>query len=129
MKRFDLDNDQKIEPGFKIPDHYFDSFEERLMQKLPTERKEIKVISLWQRKSVWITSAAAIFVFTFGTWMYFVQNNVESTISTQEYLAYESDITTEDIAMNLTDDDIATIENELNLYNTESETYLNEYID
>ncbi len=129
MKRFDLDNDPKIEPGFKIPDNYFDSFEERLMQKLPTERKEIKVISLWQRKSVWITSAAAMFIITFGTWMYFVQNNVENTVSTQEYLAYESDITTEDIAMNLTDEDIATIENELNLYNTESETYLNEYID
>ena len=129
MKRFDLDNEPKIEPGFKIPDNYFDSFEERLMQKLPTERNEVKVISLWQRKSVWITSAAAMFIITFGTWMYFVQNNVENTISTQEYLVYESDITTEDIAMNLTDADISTIENELNLYNTESETYLNEYVD
>ncbi len=127
MKRFDLDNEPKIEPGFKVPDHYFDSFEARLMQKLPLE-KEVKVISLWQRKSVWFSSAAAVFVIAFGIWFYFVQNNVENTMSTQEYLAYESDITTEDIAMNLTDDDITSLENNLNLYQTESETYINEYI-
>ena len=128
MKRFDLDNDPKINPGFKIPEDYFDSFEARLMQKLPLE-KEVKVISLWQRKSVWLSSAAAVFVIAFGVWIYFVQNNVENTMSTQEYLAYESDITTEDIAMNLTDADITSLENNLNLYQTESETYINEYID
>ena len=128
MKRFDLDNDPKINPGFKIPEDYFDSFEARLMQKLPLE-KEVKVISLWQRKSVWFSSAAAVFVMAFGIWIYFVQNNVENTMSTQEYLAYESDISTEDIAMNLTDADITSLENNLNLYQAESETYINEYID
>ena len=128
MKRFDLDNDPKIDTGFKVPDNYFDSFEARLMQKLPLE-KEVKVISLWKRKSVWFSSAAAVFIIAFGIWIYFAQNNVENTMTTQEYLAYESDITTEDIAMNLTDAEIISLENDLNLYQTESETYLNEYID
>ncbi len=128
MKQFDLDNDPKIDIGFKVPDNYFDSFEVRLMQKLPIE-KEIKVVSLWQRKSVWFSSAAAVFLIAFGIWFYFAQNNVENTMTTQEYLAYESDISTEDIAMNLTDADITNLENNLNLYQIESETYINEYID
>ncbi|MGH2666288.1 hypothetical protein [Flavobacterium sp.] len=125
MKQFDLDNEPKITPGFKIPEHYFEQFEHTMMDRLP---KETKVVPLWQRKSVWISSAAAVFLITIGTWMYFAQNNVENTNSVQEYLAYENDVTTEDIAMLLSDEDITTVESALDLYHTESETYINEYL-
>lgn len=127
MKRFDLDNDQKIAPGFKIPEDYFEQFEAKIMNQLP-EKKETKVISLWQRKSVWISSVAAVFVIAFGTWTYFGQTNIENTTASQEYLAYENDITTEDIAMNLSDEDINDVEKELNLYSKESEADINEYL-
>ncbi|MEO8517014.1 MAG: hypothetical protein ABI426_09720 [Flavobacterium sp.] len=126
MKRFDLDNDPKIAPGFNIPDNYFEQFEAKVMKQLP-ERKT-KVISLWQRKSAWISSVAAVFVIAFGTWTYFSEKNIETTTASQEYLAYESDVTTEDIAMNLSDEDINTIEKDLNLYSKESEKDINEYL-
>lgn len=126
MKRFDLDNDPKITPGFKVPADYFEQFEAKIMNRLP--QREVKVVSLWQRKSVWVSSAAAVFIIAIGTWLFFVQDNTENTISSQEYLAYESDITTEDIAHYLTDDDITAVEKELKLYDQESETYINEYL-
>lgn len=128
MKKLDLHNDPKIESGHKVPDNYFDSFEERLMQHLSFEENETKIVRLWQRQSFWVSSVAAIFVLTFGIWFYSVQNNVENNISTSDYLAYESDLTTEDIAAHLTDEDIISIENEMNLYDAETETYINEYL-
>ncbi|HKX85411.1 MAG TPA: hypothetical protein VJL37_01980 [Flavobacterium sp.] len=128
MKKFDLHNDSKIDSGFKIPENYFDSFEERLMQKLPFEENNTKVIRLWQRQSFWISSVAAVFMLSFGIWTYFAQSNVENTISSSDYLAYENDLTTEDIAEHLTDEDIASIENEMQLYDNETETYINEYL-
>ena len=128
MKKFDLHNDSKIDSGFKIPENYFDSFEERLMQKLPFEENNTKVIRLWQRQSFWISSVAAVFMLSFGIWTYFAQSNVENTISSSDYLAYENDLTTEDIAEHLTDEDIASIENEMQLYDNETENYINEYL-
>lgn len=128
MKKIDLHNDPKIDSGFKIPDNYFDSFEERLMQKLPFEENDSKVIRLWQRQSFWISSVAAVFVLSFGIWTYLAKNNVENAISSSDYLAYENDLTAEDIAEHLTDEDIASIENEMQLYDNETETYINEYL-
>lgn len=128
MKKIDLHNDPKIDSGFKIPDNYFDSFEERLMQKLPFEENDTKVIRLWQRQSFWISSVAAVFVLSFGIWTYFAKSNVENTISSSDYLAYENDLTAEDIAEHLTDEDIASIENEMQLYDNETENYINEYL-
>ena len=128
MKKFDLHNDAKIDTGFKIPDNYFVTFEERLMQQLPTEEKETKVIRLWQHKPFWISSVAAVFVLSFGIWTYFAQDTIENTISSTDYLAYENDLTAEDIAEQLTDEDIASIENEMQLYDNETEIYINEYL-
>lgn len=126
MKKFDLHNDPKIETGFKIPENYFENLEDRIMNQLP--EPEVKVISLWQRKSVWISGIAAILVVSFGAWFYFNQQSTELSVSSQEYLAYSNDLSTEDIAYHLTDEDISTIEKELGLYDTESETYVNEYL-
>lgn len=126
MKKFDLHNDPKIETGFKIPEHYFENLEDRIMNRLPEQK--VKVISLWQRKSVWISGMAAVLVVSLGTWFYFNQQSTEFSVSSQEYLAYSNDITTEEIAYHLTDEDITTIEKELGLYDAESETYVNEYL-
>lgn len=128
MKKIDLENDKKIESGFKIPDNYFDSFEDRLMQKIELMPKEPKVISLWQRKSVWISGIAAAVVISIGTWMYFEQQNTENTEISQEYLAYESDITTEDIAMHLTDEELTNLELEITDFDIHTESYINEYL-
>lgn len=128
MKKIDLENDKKIASGFKIPDNYFDSFEDRLMQRISQEEKPIKVISLWQRKSVWISGIAAAVVVSIGTWMYFEQQKTETLEISQEYLAYENDITTEDIAKHLTDEDLTNLELEITDFDTKTESYINEYL-
>lgn len=127
MKPFDLHNDPKIETGFKVPDNYFEHFEDRLMQQLP--KKEVRVVSLWKKRTRWISAVAAVFVLSFGLWLYNNNRNTELEAGTELYLAYQNDITTEDIAAQLTDADITNFEKELGLYGTESEAYVNEYLD
>ncbi|MEW5675827.1 hypothetical protein ABGT15_05900 [Flavobacterium enshiense] len=127
MKKFDLHNDPKIKSGFKIPENYFEGFEDRLMQQLP--ETEVRVISLSKKRTTWISAVAAVFVVSLGFWLYTNYQNNELETSTQMYLAYQSDVTTEDIAAQLTDDDITNFEKELGLYGTESEAYVNEYLD
>lgn len=160
MKKLDLHNDKKIDTGFKIPENYFDSFEDRLMQRISFEVKnekidtgfiipedyfksfedkimqkvlttnnETKVISLWRRKSVWISSVAAAIVISLGTFLYFNNTNSSINLDSQEYLAYSSDLTTEDIVNHLTDEDIDALENELaQVDSNAAETYINEYL-
>jgi hypothetical protein len=127
MQRISFD-ENKIPTGFVIPDNYFDSLEEKIMQKLPTESKEVNVISFWKRKSVWLSSAAAIFLISLGTLFYFNQTETENLTISNDYLAYQNDITTEDIALQLTDEDITTLETELTSLDSETETYINDYL-
>lgn len=157
MKKINLDNDPKIKTGFQVPENYFDSLEDRVLQKISFEEnkpkintgfeipngyfdsledavmaklndtKEIPVISIWKRKSVWISSVAAVFIVTMGTLLFFNTPKEELTIS-QDYLAYQNDITTEDIAAHLTDEDIQALETEMTPLDNETETYINDYL-
>ncbi len=129
MKKIDLENDKKIESGFKIPDNYFDSFEDRLMLRIENEEaSHSKVISIWHRKSFWLSGIAAALVISMGTWMYFEQQKNETIEFTQDYLAFENDITTEDIAKHLTEEDLSNLESEINDFDAKTETYINEYL-
>jgi len=127
MQRISFD-ENKITTGFKVPKNYFDSLEEKVMQKLPLKTKEVKVISLWQRKSVWISSVAAVFLISLGTLYFFNQQTSTDLTISNDYLAYQSDITTEDIALQLTDEDITALETELTSFDSETETYINDYL-
>jgi hypothetical protein len=60
MSDFKLDSRPNIKSGFKVPDSYFESLTERIMLNIPME--EVKVIPLYRRRPVWITSAAAALV-------------------------------------------------------------------
>ena len=48
MKESKLENEPKIESGFKTPDHYFENFSSKIILQLPQE--EPKVISIFQKK-------------------------------------------------------------------------------
>ena len=48
MKKFKLENEPKLESGFIVPDHYFDTFSKKVFTQLAD--KEIKVIPLYKRK-------------------------------------------------------------------------------
>ncbi|ESU20253.1 hypothetical protein FEDK69T_27650 [Flavobacterium enshiense DK69] len=124
MKKFDLHNDKKIETGFKIPENYFEDFEARIMSQLP--QKEVKVISLWQRKSVWISSAAAVALVVFGLTFYFNFNSKSSLDDTtvENYLA--SNMTADELMQELDQHDINELEKSIALNDDSVESYLSE---
>ena len=125
MKEFDLENNQKIESGFKIPDQYFESLEFKIMDQITNN--PVKVISLFETRKFWIGSVAAILLITITALLYF--NNSEiSNINTEEYLTYQTNLSTEDIVEHLTDDDILKIEASLNLYDADTVQYAKEYL-
>lgn len=125
MKEFDLENNQKIESGFKIPDQYFESLEFKIMDQIT--KNPVKVISLFETRKFWIGSVAAILLISITALFYFNNSEISNT-NTEEYLTYQTNLSTEDIVEHLTDDDILKIEASLNLYDAETVQYAKKYL-
>ena len=125
MKQFDLDSNPKINSGFKIPENFFEQFEAKIMNQI--SEKEVKVISIFETRKIWLSAVAAVFVIGLFTTMY-LSNNTNENISAEDYLACETTISTEDIIENLSDDDITAMEESLDLYDQETKNYAQEYL-
>lgn len=125
MKNIDL-NTTKIKSGFKAPDDYFEKFEARILDKIPVQ--ETKVVSLFHKKQLWISSIAALLLLAIAIPAYFnsIQTNVTLDNSNIEnYLSYQSNFTNFDIIENLDDNDIKELENSLSINSQEDvEAYL-----
>lgn len=136
MKTFKLENDPKIESGFKIPENYFDTFSARVMQQLPKE--EPKTISLFSKRKSWIYAVAAVLVLALtlpAVYTYFYRSSPEIDEATLEnYISYNTSISDADLVNLLDEKDIQkidiglkiedkTIENELS-ENKNLENYL-----
>lgn len=122
MKDFNLNTKPKIKTGFQIPDHYFEQFETKMMEQLP--KKEVKVISLFHKKQVWISSIAAILLVMIAIPIYFnmAKTNTLETATLETYLINE--YSTYDIVDKLTNEDIMALENDLSLNDDAVEAYL-----
>ena len=125
MKQFDLDSNPKINSGFRIPENFFEQFEAKIMNQI--SEKEVKVISIFETRKIWLSAVAAVFVIGLFTTMY-LSNNTNENISAEDYLACQTTISTEDIIDNLSDDDITAIEESLDLYDQETKNYAKEYL-
>ena len=80
MKRFDLEHNKEIKSGFKVPENYFEQFEAKMMEQIST-KKETKVISLFQRRQIWISAVAAVVLLAIGIPVYFnmaKENNLDA---------------------------------------------------
>ena len=114
MNDFKLDNEPKIKSGFQIPENYFDSLSEKVMNQLPKE--EPKVVSLWDRNKRWIYSAAAVLVLSLTIPLANQIQSTSSEVATTEtneienYLAYHASLSDEEIIKLLDKEDIAEIE-------------------
>jgi uncharacterized membrane protein YjgN (DUF898 family) len=107
MKAFKLENEPKIKPGFKTPDHYFETFSSKVMQQLPKE--DPKVISLFQKRKFIIMMVAAVLVLALmiPVLNVFSTKNKELDETTLEtYLAYQSNINQYDLISILETEDI-----------------------
>ena len=60
MKDFKINNEYKINSGFKIPENYFESFSEKV--QLQINKEEPKVVSIFYKTRTWISTIAAVLV-------------------------------------------------------------------
>lgn len=130
MKRFDLENNDTMKTGFKVPENYFEQFEAKMMEQISKE-KETKVISLFYRKQVWISSIAAVLLLAIAIPVYFnmAKENGLDAGTIEIYLSQQQGIGITELSKHLTDEDITALENNLSLNETNSdavEDYLSE---
>lgn len=127
MKEFKLENEPKIESGFKTPELYFENFSKNLMQQLP--EKEPKVISLFQKnKKVFMMVAAVLTISLLVPVVYNNSINANSNeidaIALENYLSYQSNINQYELINGLEADEIDNIKTTVVLENTTIEDIL-----
>lgn len=107
MKAFKLENEPKIESGFKTPDHYFDHLSAKVLEQLP--KNEPKVISIFQKRKTVIMMVAALLILALMIPIYtsISTNSKELDETTLEnYLAYQSNLNQYDLISELETEDI-----------------------
>ncbi len=116
MKTFKLENETKIESGFKTPDNYFDTFSARVLQQLPKE--EPKVISIFQKRKTGMIAAASILIIglSFPAYTSFFKNDTEIENATIEnYITYQSSVSSADLVNLLDEKDIQNLDIDMNI--------------
>ena len=107
MKTFKLENEPKIETGFKTPDHYFENFSIKMMEQLP--KNEPKVISIFQKRKTLILMAAAILIIAlmipFLTPSSTNTNEIDEA-ALENYITYQSNVNQYDLISVLETEDI-----------------------
>ena len=90
-------------------------------------KNEVKVVSLFYRKQVWISSIAALFLLAIAIPVYFnmaKESNLDAT-TIENYLAEQQSVGTTELTKHLTDEDISELENALTNDNVTDETIEN----
>ncbi|MCO6149289.1 hypothetical protein [Flavobacterium sp. NRK1] len=125
MKDFKLDSRPNIKSGFIAPDAYFESLADRVMLNLSL--KEVKVVPLYKRRPVWVTSAAAAFVLSFS--LLFIEKEASAPVmpdakAIEDYLVYQSDISSYELQKNLDKQDLNELQKSINVSPEAIEEYL-----
>lgn len=116
MKNFNLGNEPKITSGFTTPDGYFDTFSEKVLAQLP--KQETKVISIFSSKKVWYFAAAAILILMLSIPLftkYSTQQEEIDSATLENYIAYQSNISEEEIVNLLEQDDLDKMKLDFNI--------------
>jgi hypothetical protein len=132
MKTFKLDKEPKIQTGFTVPENYFEDFSVKMMQHLP--EKEPKIISLFARKKTWIYAAAAVMVLALSLPIYNNYFNHSSEIDSatlENYITYQSTVSSTDLVNLLDEQDIQKISLDLDIEDItiENELSQNKYLE
>jgi len=132
MKSFNLENHPKIKPGFATPENYFEQFSEKLLASIPSEEKP--VISIFAKNKKWLMAVAAVLILAIMI-PFLNKTNSENqnldTASLENYLAYQTTISPDELVSLLDYKDIEAIETDLNLDDATLESALsgNNYIE
>ena len=126
MKDFKLDNEPKITSGFTTPDGYFDTFSEKVLAQLPEQER--KVISIFSSRKTWYYAAAAILILMLSVPIYTKYSNQQEEIDSatlENYIAYQSNISEEEIVNLLQQEDLDKMKLEFNVDDAAIEDALN----
>ena len=107
METFKLENEPKIESGFKTPDHYFEDFSAKIMQQLP--ENEPKVISIFQKRKNILFAVAAVLVLALMIPVYTTLSTNTKTLdetTLENYITYQSNVNQYDLISELELEDI-----------------------
>lgn len=107
MKTFKLENEPKIESGFKTPDHYFEDFSAKIMQQLP--ENEPKVISIFHKRKNILFAVAAVLVLALMIPVYTTLSTNTKTLdetTLENYISYQSNVNQYDLISELELEDI-----------------------
>lgn len=135
MKEFKLDNEPKITSGFIIPDTYFDTLSEKITAKL--SKQEPKFLLKFISRKKWYYSAAAIVLLTLTVTIftkYSTKTEEIDNITLENYLAYQSTISEDEIVNLLDQEDLDKMKMEFNFDDAsiedalKSNTNLEQYI-
>lgn len=111
MKTFKLENEPKIEPGFKTPDHYFENFSIKMMKQLPVN--EPKIISIFQKRKLllMLTAAAILILALLIPILSPTKSNTKEldTVALENYITYQSNVNQYDLINGLETKDIEKI--------------------
>lgn len=116
MKPFELKNKNKIKPGFKVPENYFEQLEAKMMEQIQV-KNETKIVSIFYRKQLWMSAIAAVFLLAIAIPVYFNmanKNNLDTT-TIEMYLSQQQGINITELSKHLTDEDIVALEKNLSL--------------
>ncbi len=125
MKEFKLDKEPKITSGFTIPNTYFEDLENKVIQRLP--EKEIPVYTLFTKRKIVLFAIAAVFIIALSIPIVNVMKVKTPEIDAivlENYLTQQTDISDEDIAELLNDENIKHIKIDVKIDNSELEDIL-----
>jgi cell division protein FtsL len=133
MKPLEFKNNVQPNTGFKIPEGYFEAFENKMMHQIFAKDTAIKntVLSLFHKKYIGMSGIAAVFIVALAIPLYFTQTQITSLESStiEQYLTQQQNISTTEIIPHLSDEDILKLTSSLGISATESndiENYLSE---
>ncbi len=115
MNDFKIDNEPKIDSGFKIPENYFENFSEKVFMKI--NNPEPKVISFFYKRKTWISSVAAVLIISLSVTLYtkIAVKTTEENLTLENYITNQSEITQYDLVVLLDTKDIEKIKIDLKI--------------
>lgn len=125
MKDFRLDIEPRITSGFTIPDGYFDTFSNNILEKLPKQEK--KTHSIFNFRKTWYFAAAAVLILLLSVPLYYkFYNKIEEvdTTTLENYLANQSTISEDEIVELLENEEVEKMKVDFDIKNTEIEEIL-----
>ncbi|MDN3672474.1 hypothetical protein QWY99_05305 [Flavobacterium branchiarum] len=116
MKEFKLENEPKIETGFKTPEHYFENFSLNLMERLL--QNEPKTISLFAKNKKAFIAIAAVLVIALtvpAVYKYATKSKELDEATLETYLSYQSNLNQYDLIHELDTNDIKNLDQNIAL--------------